>query len=110
MPSSVSLGCLLFLCLVTGSFSLCVIKNGTNSTCTNSSLVLVSKSQLEKDNGLNLTIKELPSLSLAGNCTTAKEVKYVRAFMGKSSLDYEFIDNNKTTMKVNYIYAICNFA
>ena len=105
MPSPVSLGCLLFLCLVTRSFSLCVIKNLTSSTCTESSLVVVSQSQLETDNGFNLTIMELPSVST--NCSITNEENHVKdVMMGNISLDYEFIDINKTMMKVN-AYTIC---
>ena len=90
--------CLLFLFLVTQSYSLCVMQDGTNSTCTNSSLILVSKSQV-KSSGFTITIKELPFIST--NCSTTNTEKKVSAKMENLIIENNFTDSDKTGVRVS---------
>ena len=85
----------LLLFLVAQTLSLCVLEDGTNSTCTNSSLLLVSRTQL-KENGYSLIVNKLPNIST--NCTTTD--KEIYAMMGGSHLWVDYLDKYKTIVKV----------
>ena len=80
----------------TNSLSLCVLEDGTDSTCTNSSLLLVSRTQLKENNGYSLIVNKLPNIST--NCTTTD--KKICAIMGGSCLPLDYLDEYKTTVKV----------
>lgn len=82
------------LLLVGQSLSLCVYENGTNSTCTYSSLLLVPKTQLA---GYFITIENLPNIST--NCTDTE--KQFSATIGGTPLSYSFLDEyNNSTIQV----------
>ena len=85
----------LLLFLVAQTLSLCVLEDGTNSTCTNSSLLLVSRTQLKEDNGYSLIVNELPNITT--NCTTTN--KEIYAVMGGSHLLVK-PNNDVTSVKV----------
>ena len=86
----------LLLFLVAQTLSLCVLEDGTNSTCTNSSLLLVPRTQLKENNGYSLMVNNLPNIST--NCTT-KEEKEIYAVMGGSHLLVK-PNNDVTSVKV----------
>ena len=85
----------LLLFLVAQTLSLCVLEDGTNSTCTNSSLLLVSRTQLKENNGYSLIVNKLPNIST--NCATTK--KEIYAVMGGSRLLVKS-NNDMTSVKV----------
>lgn len=98
MASSSALGCVLLLFLVTHSYSLCVIKEGSTSCC-DSSLILMSSSQLKRNNGSSLTIKNLPSVSTISSNYTLMDVDVL---MGTMPLEHNFTDSSKTTLMVKF--------
>lgn len=98
MASCSALGCVLLLFLVTHSYSLCVIKEGSTSCC-DSSLILMSSSQLKRNNGSSLTIKDLPSVSSNSSDYNLTEVD---VSMGTMSLEHNFTDSSNTTIMVRF--------
>ncbi|XP_019862608.1 PREDICTED: uncharacterized protein LOC109591287, partial [Amphimedon queenslandica] len=98
--SALLLGSCLLL-LVVQSLSLCVLEDGKNSTCSSSSLLLVSRSQIKDNNGYSLIVNKLPYI--ATNCTSTNSEKEFNAFMGERGLETEFLDKDNTTVKINIL-------
>ena len=86
------------LLLVVQSLSLCVLEDGTNSTCSSSSLLLVPRSQIKNNNGYSLIVDKLPNI--ATNCTSTNSRREFYAIMGGAGLTNEFLDKDNTTVKV----------
>lgn len=55
--------CILVLHFVVQSTAICVQEYGTDSTCTDSLILLVPRSRLEETNGYGLLVKDFPSVS-----------------------------------------------
>ena len=97
--SLVALECLLLLLLVTGSFSLYITEDGS-TTCTNSSLIMMSQSQIKRNNGSFLVINDL--FSTTSKCSTTNAEKQVYVAMGDIKLEHKFTDNSNTTLMVRH--------
>ncbi|XP_019849106.1 PREDICTED: uncharacterized protein LOC109580431 [Amphimedon queenslandica] len=100
-----SLGCLLLLCLVTQSFSLCVFRNGR---CTNPSLILMS--QDDSSNGFDLTIKELPlvstNISITPECTATMGIKKISCKFNESDNSMMMVSTDETLSSALYDISI----